>query len=115
MVDNAIMNGPMDYNILLGHDYIYAMDAMMYSLFWVMLFRYEGCIVISDQMSYCDPSSHTSHDRILNYIPPIESIHYISTSIKCAKPIPIVCELMTLKLPPHHYDQEAKKTNSAHP
>ena len=37
-----VVQGPLDYNLLLGHDYIYSMGAIVSSLFQVMCFPYEG-------------------------------------------------------------------------
>ena len=40
-----VVQGPLDYNLLLGHDYIYSMGAIVSSLFRVMCFPHEGRVV----------------------------------------------------------------------
>jgi hypothetical protein len=55
LINVAIMTGLVDYNILIGHDFIYAMNVVVSSLFRVMIFPHEGCIITIDQLSYSDP------------------------------------------------------------
>jgi len=43
-----VVKGPLDYNLLLGHDYVYNMEAIVSTLFWVMCFPHEGKIVAID-------------------------------------------------------------------
>ena len=40
-----VVQGPLDYNILLGRDYIYIIGAIVSSLFRVMCFPHEGRMV----------------------------------------------------------------------
>lgn len=40
-----VVQGPLDYNLLLGCDYIYSMGPIVSSLFRVMCFPYEGKMV----------------------------------------------------------------------
>jgi len=48
-----IVQGPLDYNLLLGRDYIYCMGAIVSSLFRVMCFPHEGRVVkLVDQLSF---------------------------------------------------------------
>jgi hypothetical protein len=54
-INVAVMDGLVDYNILLGCDFIYAMSSVVSSLFRVMIFPHEGCIITIDQLSYTDP------------------------------------------------------------
>ena len=42
------IHGLVDYNILHGLDYIYAMQAMVSSLFWIIIFPYEGHLITID-------------------------------------------------------------------
>ena len=58
-----VVQGPLDYNLLLGHDYIYSMGAIVSSLFRVMCFPHEGRVVqLIDQLSF--PSSHIANSQI---------------------------------------------------
>jgi len=45
-----VVRGPLDFNLLLGCDYVYAMKAVMSTLFRVMYFPHSGNIVIVDQL-----------------------------------------------------------------
>jgi len=38
MVDMIVVNGPLEFNMLLGCDYVYAMNVVVYTLFRVMHF-----------------------------------------------------------------------------
>ena len=58
-----VVQGPLDYNLLLGRDYIYCMGAIVSSLFRVMCFPHEGKMVkLVDQMSL--PNSHITNSQI---------------------------------------------------
>jgi len=58
-----VVQGPLDYNLLLGRDYIYNMGAIVCSLFQVMCFPYEGRMVqLVDQLSL--PSSNMSTNQL---------------------------------------------------
>lgn len=58
-----VVQGPLDYNLLLGHDYIYSMGAIVSSLFRVMCFLHEGRVVqLIDQLSF--PSSHIANSQM---------------------------------------------------
>lgn len=57
-----VVQGPLDYNLLLGHDYIYSMGAIV-SLFRVMCFPHEGRVVkLINQLSF--PGSHIANSKI---------------------------------------------------
>ena len=49
LIDIEILDGHLDYNILLGKSYMYAMSAVASSLFLTMMFPDEDCIVTLDQ------------------------------------------------------------------
>ena len=64
-----VVQGPLDYNVLLGRDYIYSMGAIVSSLFRVMCFLYEGRMVqIIDQLSFAGSNMTTSQIPSLNGI-----------------------------------------------
>ena len=55
-----VVQGPLDYNLLLGRDYIYCMGAIVSSLFRVMCFPHEGRVVrLVDQLSF--PGLHATY------------------------------------------------------
>jgi hypothetical protein len=54
------VDAPLDYNILLGHNWIYAMKTIISSSFHVLCFPHEGKIVTIDQFSFSHPSYSAS-------------------------------------------------------
>ena len=65
-----VVQGPLDFNLLLGHDYVYAMKAVVSTLFQVMYFPHDGKIVTVDQLSFVKPdySVISSHQTSLNIL-----------------------------------------------
>jgi hypothetical protein len=54
-IDVMVVQGPLDFNLLLGWDYVYAMKVVMSTLFRVMHFPHNGNIVTIDQLSFISP------------------------------------------------------------
>jgi len=68
-----VVQGPLDYNLLLGRDYIYCMGAIVSSLFRVMCFPHEGRVVkLRDQLSFPGLHATYSHLPFLNGLLPQE-------------------------------------------
>ena len=62
-----VVQGPLDYNLFLGRDYIYSMGAIVSSLFLVMCFPYEDIMVqLIDQLSFPGSNMATSQMPSLN-------------------------------------------------
>jgi hypothetical protein len=57
-----VVDASLDHNILLGRSWTYAMQVVVATVFWVLLFPHEGQIVTIDQLSFSrlDPSSGVS-------------------------------------------------------
>jgi hypothetical protein len=55
-----VVDAPLDYNILLGRNWTYAMLAIVSLVFCVLCFPHEGKIVMIDQFSFAQPSSTAS-------------------------------------------------------
>jgi hypothetical protein len=51
-IDVMVMQGPLNFNFLIGHYYIYSMRVVVSILFRVMHFPYNGNIVTIDQHSF---------------------------------------------------------------
>ena len=47
-IDVMVLQGPLDFNMLLGRDYVYAMKAVVSTLFRAMDFPHDGKIVTID-------------------------------------------------------------------
>ena len=54
-IDVMVVQGPLYFNMLLGRDYVYAMKAVVSTLFRVMHFSHDGKIVTIDQLSFVTP------------------------------------------------------------
>jgi hypothetical protein len=61
-VEVEVVDASLNYNLLLGRSWTYSMQAIVATVFWVLLFPYEGWIVTIDQLSFSrpDPSLGTS-------------------------------------------------------
>jgi hypothetical protein len=46
-----VVPGPLDFNMLLGHDYVYVINVVVSMIFRVMHFHHNGSIVTIDQLS----------------------------------------------------------------
>jgi hypothetical protein len=51
-VEVEVVDAPIDYNLLLGRSWTYAMQAVVATVFRVLLFPHEGRIVTIDQLSF---------------------------------------------------------------
>jgi hypothetical protein len=54
-IDVMVTQGALDFSLLLGRDYVYAMGALVSSLFRVVCFPHDGRIVTIDQLSFVSP------------------------------------------------------------
>ena len=51
-VDVEVVDGPLDYNILLGRPWVYAMIAIVSTYFRMISFPYKGAITVINQLSF---------------------------------------------------------------
>jgi hypothetical protein len=68
LIDIEVIDAQLDYNILLGHTYMYAMKAVASSVFRTIMFPHNGKIVTIDQVTHYEPNPSTSLDNILPFI-----------------------------------------------
>jgi hypothetical protein len=54
-VEVEVVDAPLDYNLLLGRSWTYAMQVVVAAVLWVLLFPHEGRIVTIDQLSFSRP------------------------------------------------------------
>ena len=59
-IEVEVVDVPLEYNILLGRNWMYNMQAVASSLFRVVCFPFNGKIVTIDQMSFKNLSVTTS-------------------------------------------------------
>jgi hypothetical protein len=65
LIDIEVIDAKLDYNILFGHSYMYAMKAVASSVFQTMMFPHNGKIITIDQVSHYEPNPSTNIDNIL--------------------------------------------------
>ena len=51
-----VVQGPLDFNLFLGRDYVYVMKNVVSTLFRVMCFPHDGNIVTIYQLSFVTPN-----------------------------------------------------------
>lgn len=77
-VEVEVVDAPLDYNLLLGHNWTYAMVVVISSVFYVICFPHQGEIVMINQLSfaYSSPNAYVgpSIPVINNYQPTTENI-----------------------------------------
>ena len=63
-----VVQGTLDFNIILRHDYVYAMKDVVSTLFQVMYFPHDGNIVTIDKLSFVTTGHHItpSHQTTMN-------------------------------------------------
>ena len=51
-VEVEVIDAPLDYNLLLGRNWTYAMSAIALAVFRVVVFPHEGKLVTVDQLDF---------------------------------------------------------------
>ena len=79
-----VVLGPLDYNLLLGRDYVYDMGSIVSTLFRVICFPHEGRIVTIDQLSFHGPNMAPIQPSSLSgpFVPMVSSlprVNYVAT------------------------------------
>ena len=83
-IDVSVTQGALDFSILLGRDDVYAMGALVSSLFQVVCFPHNGRIAMIDQLSFVRPQMPpTQLSSPPGFHPPVAStppqINYVAT------------------------------------
>jgi hypothetical protein len=68
LIDIEFINAPLDYNILFGCSYMYAMKSVAFSVFRTMIFPHNRKIITIDQLTHYEPNHFTNIDNILPLI-----------------------------------------------
>jgi hypothetical protein len=55
-IDVMVVQDSLDFSLLLGRDYVYAMKVIVSTLFRVISFPHDGRVVTIDQLSFIDPT-----------------------------------------------------------
>jgi hypothetical protein len=84
-IDVMVVQDPLDFDLLLGRDYVYAMKAIVSTLFRVIYFPHDGRIVTIDQLSFVGPdltiNSMTSlNGSYMQMVLPLPQVNYVALS-----------------------------------
>jgi hypothetical protein len=82
-IDVMVVQDPLDFSLLLGRDYVYAMKAIVSTLFRVISFPHDGRMVTIDQLSFIGPdlTSMTSlHGSYMQTVSPPPHVNYVALS-----------------------------------
>ena len=93
-----VIEDPLDFNMLLGCDYVYAMKVVMYTLFRVMHFPHNESIITINQLSFIDPPPHSIIDQVFPLLIPSVSIDTTPTQVNYLAPYTL-CPISTKKKP----------------
>ena len=94
-IDVLVIQGALDFSLLLGRDYIYAMGALVSSLFRAVSFPHDRRIVI-DQLSFVSPPAPPAQlSSPPGFYPPVvfapPQINYMATY-----PVPVSSDVVVL-------------------
>jgi hypothetical protein len=71
----------LDFALLLGWDYVYAMKIILSTLFHVIYFPHNGRIVTINQLSFIGPDWNTSlHGSYMTTVSPPPHVNYVALS-----------------------------------
>jgi hypothetical protein len=80
-IDVMVVQDPLDFALLLGRDYVYAMKAIVSTLFHVISFPHDGRMVTIDQLSFIGPDWITSlHGSYMQMVSPPPHVNYVVLS-----------------------------------
>jgi hypothetical protein len=76
-----VVQDPLDFYLLLGRDYVYAMKAIVSTLFCVISFPHNGRIVTVDQLSFIDHHWIASlNGSYMQTVSPPLQVNYVALS-----------------------------------
>ena len=65
LIDIEVVNSLLDYNLLLGCSYIYAMWVISSTIFQLLMLPHDGKIVTINQLTYYDPKGPVTPKHVL--------------------------------------------------
>jgi hypothetical protein len=78
-IDVMVVQEPLDFSLLLGRDYFYAMKAIVPTLFHVISFPHDGRVVTVDQLSFIDPACIASlNGSYMHTVSPPPQVNYVA-------------------------------------
>jgi hypothetical protein len=80
-IDVMVVRDPLDFSLLLGRDYVYAMKALVSTLFHVISFPHDRRIMTIDQLSFIGPDWVTSlSGSYMQTVSPPPHVNYVALS-----------------------------------
>jgi hypothetical protein len=80
-IDVMVVQDPLDFSLLLERDYVYAMKAIVSTLFRVISFPHDGRVVTVDQLSFIDPAWIASlNGSCMQTVSPPPQVNYVALS-----------------------------------
>jgi hypothetical protein len=80
-IDVMVVQDSLDFSLLLGRDYVYAMKAIVSTLFRVISFPHDGRVVTIDQLSFIDPAWIASlNGSSMQTVSPLPQVNYVALS-----------------------------------
>jgi hypothetical protein len=85
IIDVMVVHNPLDFDLLLGRDYVYSMKAIMSTLFYVIYFPHNGRVVTIDKLSFIGPDLVINPTTSLNgsymqTVSPPPQVNYVALS-----------------------------------
>ena len=74
LFDFMVIEDPLDFNMLLGCDYVYSMEVVVSTFFPMMYFNHGEEIVTIDQLDFLNPSPNATRDQVFPLLIPSVSI-----------------------------------------
>ena len=65
LIDIEVIDAQLDYNLLLGCSYMYAMRSMASTVFQLLMFSHDGKILTVDQLTYYDPKGPATPKHVI--------------------------------------------------
>ena len=76
-----VVRDPLDFSLLLGRDYVYAMKFIVSTLFHMIYFPHDGRVVTIDQISFTSPEWITSlNGSYMKTVSPLPHVNYVALS-----------------------------------
>jgi hypothetical protein len=80
-IDVMVVRDPVDFSLLLGRDYVYAMKSIVSTLFHGISFPHDGRIVTINQLSFIGPNRITSlNGSYMQTVSPLPQVNYVALS-----------------------------------
>ena len=98
LVEFMVIEDPLDFNMLLRHDYFYSMQFVVSKLFRVMYINHGEEIVTINQLDFLDLSPDPTRDQVFPLLIPSVSVDTTPPQVNYVASCPL-CSIATEKQP----------------